>query len=72
MRIYIKVFPRAGKNEVEKISDAELKIRVTAAPEQGRANEAVIKILAEYFGVPKSSINIVGGKSARTKIIDIN
>ncbi|HLM84374.1 MAG TPA: DUF167 domain-containing protein [Candidatus Bathyarchaeia archaeon] len=71
MRIYIKATPRAGKNEVIKISEAEYKVKVTALPEKGRANEAVIELLAEYFGVSKSSVNIIGGKSAKTKIIDI-
>jgi len=71
MRIYAKVTPRAGRNEVTKISDGEYKIKVTAVPEKGKANEAVVKLLAEYFRVPKSLINIVGGKSAKTKIIDI-
>ena len=72
MRIYVKVAPRAGKNEVVKISDAEYKVKVTAVPEKGRANEAVINLLAGYFDVSKSSVNIVGGKSTKTKIIDIS
>jgi uncharacterized protein YggU (UPF0235/DUF167 family) len=40
-------------------------------PEKGRANEAVIKLLAKYFKVSKNKIEIVGGKTARTKIVDI-
>ena len=71
MRIYVRVTPRAGKNEVLKISDGEYKVKVTAVPEKGKANVAVIKLLADYFGVPKSSISIIGGKSTKTKIIDI-
>ena len=71
MRIYAKVTPRAGKNEVAKISEGEYKIKVTAVPEKGKANEAVVELLADYFSVPKSSVNIIGGKSARTKIIDV-
>ena len=71
MRIYVKVIARAGKNEVIKISEQEYNIRVTAAPERGKANEAVVEILAGYFGVSKSSISIAGGKTARTKIIDL-
>lgn len=70
-RIYVKVIPRAGRKEVTKISEGEYKVRVSAAPERGRANEAVIELLADYFGVSKSSVAIVGGRSARTKIIDI-
>jgi hypothetical protein len=66
------VTPRAGKNEVVKISDAEYKIKVTAAPEKGKANGAVVNLLADYFSVSKSSVNIIGGKSARTKLIEIS
>lgn len=68
----MKVTPRAGKNEVIKISDGEYKVKVTAVPEKGKANEAVIDLLADYFGVAKSCICIVGGKSTRMKIIDIS
>jgi len=71
MRIYIKVIPRSAKNEVQKISEGEYKIKLTAPPVDGEANKMLIKILAEYFGVSKSSIEIVGGKTAKTKIIDI-
>ncbi|MFA6285670.1 MAG: DUF167 domain-containing protein [Parcubacteria group bacterium] len=71
MRIYVKVTPRAGKNEVLKISEGEYKVKVTAPPEKGMANEAVIEILADYFDVSKSSVSIIGGKSTKIKIIDI-
>jgi len=67
----VKVLPRSGRDEVIRISEEEYKVRVTAVPEKGKANEAVIKILADYFSLPKGLISIVGGKSARTKIIDI-
>lgn len=72
VRVYAKVTPRSAKNEVTKISEGEYKIRVTAVPEKGKANEAVIKLLADYLSVPKSSLNIIGGKSARIKLIEIN
>jgi len=63
--------PRAGKNEILKISDAEYKIRVTAPPEKGKANEAVTNLLADYFKVPRSLVKIIAGKTARIKIVDI-
>lgn len=72
MRIYIKVIPRAGKNEVIKITEGEYKVKLTAPPVDGEANAMLIKILADYFKVAKSNIEIVGGKSARTKMVDIN
>lgn len=70
MRIYAKVVPRASRNKVEKISDGEYKIHLTAPPVDGEANSMLIKVLAEHFGVSKSSLTIIGGKSARTKIIE--
>lgn len=72
MRIYVKVSPRSSKNEITKISEGEYKVKITAPPVDGAANEMLIKILAEYFAVSKSQVQIVGGKSAKTKIVDIS
>ncbi|HPX94338.1 MAG TPA: DUF167 domain-containing protein [Candidatus Moranbacteria bacterium] len=71
MRIYVKVTPRASKNEVIKISEGEYKVKLTAAPIDGKANGMLIDILAEYFGIAKSRISIVGGKTAKTKIVNV-
>jgi uncharacterized protein len=46
-------------------------VKVTDPPEKGKANEKIIELLACHFRVPKSSINIVAGKTAKIKIIDI-
>lgn len=72
MRIYVKAIPRSSRNEVVKISEGEYKVKVTAPPVDGEANNMLIKVLAEYFKVPKSSLEIVGGKSAKKKIVDVN
>lgn len=71
MRIYLTVSARSSKNEVTKISEGEYKVKLTAAPVDGKANEALIKILSDYFKVSKSSITIVGGKTAKMKMVDI-
>jgi len=71
MRIYIKAIPRSSQNKVEKLSEGEYRVRLTAPPVDGKANEALIKILAEHFGVAKSFISIVGGKSMSRKIVDV-
>lgn len=71
MRIYLKVIPRSSRNIVEKVSEGEYRVRLTAPPVDGRANEALIKLLAEHFGVSKSTISIVGGKSTQRKIVDV-
>lgn len=71
MRIYVKASPKSSKNEIIKISEGEYKIRITALPVEGKANEMLLKVLAKYFNVSKSCVNIVGGKTAKTKIVDI-
>lgn len=71
MRIYIKASPRSSKNEVLQISEGEYKVKLTATPVDGQANIMLIEVLAKYFKIPKKIIKIVGGKSAKTKIIDI-
>ncbi|HFC76775.1 MAG TPA: DUF167 domain-containing protein [Candidatus Moranbacteria bacterium] len=71
MRIYVRVIPRTSQNKITKISDEEYQVKLTAPPVGGEANKMLIKILAKYFKVSKSSIQIIGGKSAKTKIIDI-
>ena len=71
MRIYVKVLPRSSRNSVEQIAEGEYKVKLTAPPVDGEANSMLVKVLAEHFDVSKSAIAIVGGKSAKTKIIDI-
>jgi hypothetical protein len=71
MRVYVKVIPRSSKNEVTKISEGEYKVKLTAPPVDGAANAMLLKLLAEYFDVPKSSLQIIGGKSAKVKIVEI-
>ncbi|MFZ2188718.1 MAG: DUF167 domain-containing protein [Candidatus Moraniibacteriota bacterium] len=71
MRIYIKVIPRSSRNLVEKISEGEYRVRLTAPPVDGKANEALVKLLAEYFNISKSAISIVGGKSTPRKMVDV-
>jgi uncharacterized protein len=74
--ITIKLTPSAKKNEVKgwETNDAGekyLRVHVTAAPEKGKANEALIKLLAKHYGVPKSSIRITRGDTSRIKTVEI-
>jgi uncharacterized protein len=71
MRIYVKVIPRSSKNAIEKISEGGYKVKLTVPPVGGEANKMLIEILADYFDVSKSQVEIIGGKSARTKIVEI-
>jgi uncharacterized protein (TIGR00251 family) len=71
MRIYVKVSPRSSKNEVTKTAEGEYKVKLTAPPVDGAANDALVKLLADYFSVGRSQIKILGGRTAKTKIVEI-
>ncbi|MDH3373445.1 MAG: DUF167 domain-containing protein [Gammaproteobacteria bacterium] len=63
----IRVQPRASRNEILDVSNAQLRIRPTAAPTDGRGNQAVIRLLAGYLGVPPASIRLTHGARHRNK-----
>lgn len=65
----VKVQPRASRNDIDPPRDDELKIRVTAPPVDSAANEAVVKLLAKTFGIPKSRVQLVRGQTSRHKTI---
>jgi len=70
LKIKVRVTPRSSREEVVKTGDGYV-VRVKAQPREGKANEAVIKLVAEYFGVSKSSVRITSGLSGRNKIVEI-
>jgi uncharacterized protein (TIGR00251 family) len=68
----IHVTPRSGRDEIAGWRGAELCVRVTVAPEGGKANAAACVVVAKALGVPKSSVRVVRGDSARHKILRID
>ena len=66
----LRVQPRARRAALEP-ADGALKAAVTAPPEDGKANDAVIALLAETWRLPKSSFEVVKGGSARTKTVSV-
>jgi uncharacterized protein len=71
MKYTIKVKTNAKGNSVVKGSEGELRVLVKAPPQEGRANEAVIEVLAAHFKIPKSRVAIVGGFKSKMKIVTI-
>ncbi len=63
----VKVVPRAKRTEVAGVEGDAVRIRLNAPPVEGRANEALIKFLAEIFGISKSSVEILSGETGRKK-----
>ena len=68
----IRIQPRASKNGIVMMENGKLKIRLTAPPVDGAANEALVKFLADTLTVPKSQVEILFGHTSREKIIRIN
>lgn len=72
MLLQIRVAPRSSKNEVAgKMADGSLKVKLTAPPIDGKANDALIKLLSEYFGVSKNKIAIRKGLRGKNKVVEI-
>lgn len=71
MKLKLKVAPKASRNAITGWLADELKIMVTAPPEKGKANKAVIEVLAAGLDVPKQAITIVGGHTSVRKTVEI-
>lgn len=76
LRIAVRLTPRGGRDRIEGwAKDAsgarQLKARVAAVPEDGKANAALIALLAKTLGIAKGRIRIVGGGTARNKLVEI-
>lgn len=76
MRFAVRVTPRGGRDAVEgwTVDDAgraALKVRIRAAPADGAANVAVVKLLASHFRIRQADLRIVSGHTARLKLIEV-
>jgi uncharacterized protein (TIGR00251 family) len=71
-RLRLRVSPRAKRNAVLGLRGDTLKVSVTAVPERGKANDAVVALLAETLGVAPSSIEVVSGASSKDKVVEVD
>lgn len=65
--IPLQAQPKARKNGINGIHDGCLKVAVTEAPEKGKANKAIIKVLAAALGLKKSQLTIIAGETSSRK-----
>jgi uncharacterized protein (TIGR00251 family) len=70
-QITVRVTPRASRNRVTQ-DEGQIRVYVTAPPENGKANAAVQKALAKALGVPKSRLTLIRGRTARDKTFMID
>ena len=71
MRIEVKVQPNAKHEGIDVLAPRSLKVRTKAPPREGKANDGVIRMVAEHFGVARSLVRIVHGESSKTKLIEV-
>ena len=71
IQIRVRASPRSAKDLVEGIEGDYIKIRLRAIPEKGKANEAIIKILAKFFDIAPTKISIISGQTSRIKTVEI-
>ncbi len=67
----VRVIPRATRPGIAGVRDGRLLVRVGAAPVEGQANEAVVKLLAKELGVPRGAVELLAGERSRTKRVAV-
>jgi hypothetical protein len=70
VKVQVKVKPNSKTEELSQDGDSFV-VKVKEPPKEGRANQAVIKLLAQHFGVPQSQIRIISGFKSRNKVIEV-
>ena len=71
IRIWVTAKPQSKRQELKRISDGEYVVSVHAPAREGKANRAVIELLAAHFSVSRSSIKIIRGESSKRKLVEI-
>jgi uncharacterized protein (TIGR00251 family) len=71
LTLTLHIQPGAKKTEFAGLHGDALKIRLAAPPVDGKANEALIKFIAETLRLPKSAVNLKNGQNSRRKVLEI-
>ena len=70
-RISVRLTPRAGRNAIDGWDSEVLHARVAAPPVDGKANEALLRLLAKALGIPPSRVRLVSGAQSRVKTVEV-
>ncbi|TDB38990.1 MAG: DUF167 domain-containing protein [Actinobacteria bacterium] len=69
--LHVHATPKSSRDEIAGWRGGELSVRVTAPPEDGKANAAVCKVIAKALGVPKSAVRVTRGETSRHKTVEV-
>jgi len=67
----VQAQPKAKKNAVVGVHDGRLKVAVTQAPEKGKANDAILKLLGKSLGLKRSQLELVSGETSSKKVLRV-
>ncbi len=70
-RIDVRLTPRGGRDRIDGWDGDVLRVRVAAAPVDGKANEAMLRLLAKALGVAASNVRVVSGAQSRVKVVEV-
>jgi uncharacterized protein len=71
VKIAVRVYPNAQKNEVVGFADGVLKLKIAAHPEKGKANKELIEFLSDKLEIRKSDISILKGETSHNKLVSV-
>ena len=71
MILIVKIKPNSKKEEIKKIDDKNFIVAVKEPPVGGKANKALVRILAKYFNISSSAVRIASGHSSKQKIVEV-
>jgi hypothetical protein len=71
VRLRLRIQPRASREEIAGVAGDMIRIRLTAPPVDGTANEALVRFLAVRLQVPRSAVELVSGHTGRTKLVAV-
>ena len=72
VRLSVRLTPRASREEIAGFEGETLRVRVTAPPVEGRANRALVRLLAKRLGLPRGAVRVVTGQTSRSKVVAID
>lgn len=72
VRLRLRVQPRASRTEVAGTHGDAIRVRLTAPPVDGAANEALVRFLAERLGVSRAAVRVVSGETSRSKVVEVD
>jgi uncharacterized protein len=71
-RLEVHIQPNSSRNKITGYADGVLKVKITAPPVEGKANQKLIEFLSDVFDIAKSNIKIASGLTGKRKILDID